>query len=64
MIGDKLIIEKHHTDRAAEICALLADRIRGKFVITVAGESGAGKSELASEIARLLTEQGLKTGIL
>ena len=64
MIGDKLIIEEHHTDRAAEICALLADRIRGKFVITVAGESGAGKSELASEIARLLTEQGLKTGIL
>ena len=64
MIGDKLIIEKHHTDRAAEICALLADRIQAKFVITVAGESGAGKSELASEIARLLTEQGLKTGVL
>jgi uridine kinase len=64
MIGDKLIIEKHHTDRAAEICALLADRIQDKFVITVAGESGAGKSELASEIARLLTERGLKAGIL
>jgi uridine kinase len=64
VIGDKLIIEKHHTDRATEICALLADRIQDKFVITVAGESGAGKSELASEIARLLTEQGLKTGVL
>jgi uridine kinase len=64
MIGDKLIIEKHHTDRAAEIWALLADRIQDKFVITVAGESGAGKSELASEIARLLTERGLKAGIL
>jgi uridine kinase len=64
VIGDKLIIEKHHTDRAAEICALLADRIRDKFVITVAGESGAGKSELAFEIVRLLTEQGLKTDIL
>jgi uridine kinase len=64
VIGDKLIIEKHHTDRAAEICALLADRIQDKLVITVAGESGAGKSELASEIARLLTEQGLKTGVL
>jgi uridine kinase len=64
MIGDKLIIEKHHTDRAAEICALLADCIQDKFVITVAGESGAGKSELASEIVRLLTERGLKAGIL
>lgn len=64
MRGDKLIIEKYHTDRAAEICTLLVDRIEGKFVITVGGESGSGKSELASEIARLLTERGLKAGIL
>ena len=64
MIGDKLIIEQHHTDRAAEIWVLVADRPLDKFVITVAGESGAGKSELASEIARLLTEEGFKTGVL
>jgi uridine kinase len=64
MIGDKLVIEKHHTDRAVEICDLLKDRFRDKFVVTVAGESGSGKSELASEIARLLTQEGLKTGIL
>ncbi len=64
MIGDKLVIEKHHTDRALEICDLLKDRLREKFAITVAGESGSGKSELASEIARLLTQEGLKTGIL
>jgi uridine kinase len=64
MIGDKLIIEQHHTDRAAEIWVLAADRPLDKFVITVAGESGAGKSELASEIARLLTEEGFKTGVL
>jgi uridine kinase len=64
MIGDKLIIEQHHTDRAAEICKLVADRSLNRFVFTVAGESGAGKSELASEIARQLTEAGFKTGIL
>jgi uridine kinase len=64
MIGDKLVIEKHHTERAAEIHALLADRIGDRFVITVAGETGSGKSELASEIARLLTEGGFKAGIL
>jgi uridine kinase len=64
MIGDKLIIEQHHTDRAAEIWVLVAGRPLDKFVITVAGESGAGKSELASEIARLLTEEGFKTGVL
>ena len=64
MIGDKLIIEQHHTDRAAEICKLVADRRPlDKSVISVAGESGAGKSEVATEIARLLTEEGFKTGI-
>jgi len=64
VIGDKLIIEQHHTDRAAEICKQVAEHPLDKFVFTVAGESGAGKSELASEIARLLTEVGFKTGIL
>ena len=64
MIGDKLVIEQHHTERAVEICALLKDRLRDRFVVTVAGESGSGKSELASEIARLLTQEGLQTGIL
>ena len=57
MIGDKLVIEQHHTDRAVEICTLLRDRIAEGFTITVAGESGSGKSELAWEIARLLTEE-------
>jgi uridine kinase len=64
MIGDKLIIEQHHTDRAAEICDMLADRIERRFVITVAGESGAGKSELAYEIYRQLNERGIKTDVL
>jgi uridine kinase len=64
MIGDKLIIKPHHTDRAVEVCRLVADRLLDKFVITVAGESGAGKSELAYEIARLLTEEGFKTAVL
>ncbi len=66
MIGDKLIIEQHHTERAAEIVNLVAERIRpeSRFAVSVAGESGAGKSELAYEIYRLLNERGIKTGIL
>ena len=64
MIGDKLVIEAHHTDRAVEVYELLENRVRDGFAITVAGESGSGKSELASEIARLLSERGTKTGIL
>lgn len=64
MIGEKLIIEQIHTDRAKEICEFLIGRVEHRFTITIAGESGAGKSVLAFEIARLLTEEGIKTGIL
>lgn len=64
MIGDKLIIESYHTNRAEEICEYLLRRIDDRFTMTVAGESGAGKSELAFEIARLLTKSGTKAAIL
>jgi uridine kinase len=64
MIGDKLVIEPHHTERAADICEFLTGRIGERFVLTVAGESGSGKSELGSEIARLLTDRGYRAGIL
>jgi uridine kinase len=64
MIGDKLIIEPYHTERAAEICDLLSDRLEARLTLTVAGESGAGKSELAHEIHRLLNEREIPTGLL
>lgn len=66
MIGDKLIIEPHHTGRAAEICDLLAGRLLpdSRFCLTVAGESGAGKSELAYEVYRQLNERGIPSEVL
>jgi uridine kinase len=64
MIGDKLVIEPYHTERAAEICDLLSDRFGAKLTVSVAGESGAGKSELAHEIERLLNERGIAAGLL
>ena len=64
MIGDKLVIKPHHTARAVEIAGYLETRIQAPFAMTVAGESGAGKSEVATEIARLLTDKGIKSGIL
>jgi len=38
MIGDKLIIEQHHTDRAAEINDLVAERFQSesRFAVSVA----------------------------
>ncbi len=64
MIGDKLIIEQHHTDCAKQLYAALMPHIRIGFTISVAGESGAGKSELAYEIARLFNESDIITGII
>ena len=66
MIGDKLVIEQHHTDRAAEICDLLAQRLAPaqKLTLSVAGESGAGKSELAYEIYRQLNARDIPAGLL
>lgn len=66
MLGDELVIKEHHSERAREIVTILEDRLSGvdKFVVTVAGESGSGKSELAREIARINRKRGLPTGIL
>jgi uridine kinase len=58
MEGDKLLIGEDHTARATELCVHIHSRLVPRMVITVAGESGAGKSETASEIVRLLGEQG------
>lgn len=74
MIGDKLLIREHHTRAARLILEALAETLaealdgkidpEEKFTLSVAGESGAGKSELAFEIMRLLTEGGRKAEIL
>lgn len=66
MLGDELVIQEVHTERAREISEVLREMFEGKekFVVTIAGESGSGKSELASELARLNGENHLPTGIL
>ncbi len=64
MIGDKLVIKKKHTDRAVEITGILKQNYKKNRVVSVSGESGAGKSEMALEIRRLLNGNGIKTEIL
>ena len=59
MKGDRLLIGPEHTARASELCNHLEGKLEERTVITVAGESGAGKSELGSELARLLTARGI-----
>ena len=59
MIGDKLVITEYH--RAAG--RLMAEGVRsvekeGPLVVTVAAESGAGKSETAHCLAEILEAEG------
>ena len=62
MIGDKIHVQPQHTRAAEAIYAVLKDRIGDERVaVTVAGQSGAGKSEIAHELARLLDAGGHKT---
>ena len=66
MKGDVLIIGDHHKKAAQQSVRIMLDDILeadGKYVITVAGESGAGKSEIAASIADMLESEGIKTFI-
>jgi len=67
MRGDVLIIQEWHRKAGLKAAELIIPRIEqntGKFTITVAGESGSGKSEIAEVIAEALAEKNIKTVIL
>lgn len=61
MRGDIIVVEEHHRRAATVIAPKLASRIAAtdrRYVITVAGESGSGKSETATAIAEALATHG------
>jgi uridine kinase len=65
--GDIIIVEEHHRRASAEIVPRLASAVTAKgsrYTITVAGESGSGKSETATAIAEDLQAAGLRATIL
>jgi uridine kinase len=67
MKGDVLILEEYHRRAAGEIVPHIIDKIRNKntrYIITVAGESGSGKSETGRAIADELAKYGIKSVIL
>jgi uridine kinase len=64
MIGDKLNIEPHHTSAAREVFEAVKNQLgEERTVFTVAGQSGAGKSEIAAELAKFLESIGRKSFI-
>jgi uridine kinase len=67
MKGDILILQEHHKRAASQIIPLILDSIIKKnsvYTITVAGESGSGKSEISLAIADELGKHAIKAIIL
>jgi len=67
MQGDVIIVEAHHARAGKETVRLLLPDIRataGKYALSVAGESGSGKSETATAIANALEEESMASVIL
>jgi uridine kinase len=67
MKGDVVVVEEHHRRAAAVIAAAIIEKIRAgtsRYVVTVAGESGSGKSETARAIADELERFGVRSLVL
>ena len=67
MKGDVLLIDDQHRRAAEAIASALLEAIERKpnrYVITVAGESGSGKSETAAALAEALHRNGIAAAIL
>lgn len=67
MKGDIVLVNEHHINAASIIVSKIVHRINSKptrFVITVAGESGSGKSETGLAISNELEKFGINSVIL
>jgi uridine kinase len=65
--GDSIVIEAHHRRAAqglAPVVRRTLDDNHGRIGISIAGESGSGKSETASALAEILAEHGVDSVIL
>ena len=68
MKGDKLLIKKEHRQIASaslidSLCQKIQER-EGNYAITIAGESGSGKSEISKILATKLYQRNIKSIIL
>jgi uridine kinase len=65
MIGDRLLIKPHHRRAAAAIARRITPLpATGPHVVTIAGESGSGKSETAAALADHLAAAGVGAAVL
>ncbi|MEA3238871.1 MAG: zeta toxin family protein [Candidatus Bipolaricaulota bacterium] len=67
MHGDKILVQGKHRKAAAALAQILFPLLRkmdGRYAISIGGESGSGKSELAVALAESLEEDGIGTIII
>lgn len=67
MKGDIIVLEEHHRQAAAIIVPTLVEQIAAmpsRFTMTVAGQSGSGKSETAQAISEQLADHGISAVVL
>ena len=67
MKGDVIVVDDNHRGVAATIAAAIQTRVNakpGRFLVTVAGESGSGKSETAAALAIQLLNGGVHSAVL
>jgi uridine kinase len=67
MKGDVIVLEEYHRRAAQEIVYGILEQIKNKtsrYILTVAGESGSGKSETGVAIQEQLEKVGIRSVIL
>jgi len=67
MRGDSIVIEAHHRKAAQGVAPVVRKTLndsQSRIGITIAGESGSGKSEIAAALAEALAEHGVDSIIL
>ena len=67
MIGEKVIIGEDFKRLAQELSERLIPLIQehpGRFVLSISGESGSGKTSISFALANQLTEEGIKAVVI
>lgn len=64
MIGDVIILKERHKRLAARVLDHIDDRLQAQSIISIAGESGSGKSTMAMSLKELLEQQSYHVVIL
>lgn len=66
IIGDKVIIQKQHKIKAKNLLPEVIHRFKNgeKYVVSIGGESGTGKTEIMLVLRNLLYKEGIKAQVI